>query len=101
MTEKVLWVEPLLNGVSYSADITDKILNNTKALCLTIRPIRQNLLIGPRLQTCATVVQYLAGFSVGAIRVQKLYDLLTKKSPEWLKSKGILEVKPWVPSQTS
>ena len=91
---QILTIEPLTRKAffSYPADLLS--LVDYEVLEIRLRP-RKKILFGPRLQTCATVVQYLAGISLGALRVQKLYDLLTKKSPAWLKHNGILEVKQW------
>jgi hypothetical protein len=67
---------------------------------ITVRPTKKNKLIGIKPQSCATLIQYICGFDVGAIRVQRLYDILTTKDTKWLSKKGILEVKKWEPSTT-
>jgi len=56
---------------------------------------RANRLIGPIFQTCATIVQYLAGISLGCVLVNSLYKKLTSSKTEWLKDKGIQGVKIW------
>lgn len=90
--------EPLFNGCStlFRAAFTKEELKDFKVLEVTIYPTRQQILIKPLLQTCATVVQYLAGISMCCFSAQGLYDSLTKINKQILMEKGIQEVKEWV-----
>lgn len=60
---------------------------------VSYKDVTKNNLIGFKWQTCATVVQYLAGINTGALLAQTLYKrLLTRKYP------GV-EVRKWEQSQ--
>lgn len=60
-------------------------------------PTHNNKLIKPIFQTCATIVQYLAGINMGATLAQGLYQTLTH--PDTLFMDGIREIKIWEPQQ--
>lgn len=62
---------------------------------------RKNRLIRPVIQTCATIVQYIAGVSLGVITAHGLYSKLTNGNRNWLQSKGIVEVAKWESKQPS
>ena len=94
----IVVVEPTLVGARIlfrgMPDISE--WSNYTVLELVVSPTRQNRLIRPIIQTCATVVQYLAGISMGAITAQGLYSSLTKSDRKGLRSKGIKEIIVWV-----
>jgi hypothetical protein len=76
-----------------------ELLEDWTILELTVLATKENRLIKPLFQTCATIVQYLAGISLGCILVNSLYNKLTKSSHKWLESKGVYGVTTWVKSQ--
>lgn len=74
----------------------DKLINVfDAALEVTITPTFCNRLIRPVFQSCTTIIQYLAGISLGCITAQGLYKCLTTRDGQWLRDKGILEVRKW------
>ncbi len=98
--EYVIGYEPLLIGCSTiwrTAPDKDEIKywKDWTILEVTVYPTRKNRLIGPVFQTCATIVQYIAGISLGCVLANSLYKKLTTSSAEWLKEKGIQGVKLW------
>ena len=56
-------------------------------------------LFKPTFTTCATIVQYLAGISLGARLAQTLYDQLTKRDKRYLLAHGIRRVTLWESKQ--
>ena len=62
---------------------------------VTIVSTNEYRLLRPVFMTCVTVVQYIAGISLGCILAQTLYDKLTCNRIDWLASKGIIGVKKW------
>ena len=67
-----------------------------EVLEVTVLPTKRNRLIKFMFQTCATFVQYLAGFDVGALTAEGLYKKLTRKTDAWLSFRGIIGVEQWV-----
>lgn len=72
-----------------------KLPKEIKIIEITVTNTRTNKLIRPLLQTCATLVQYIAGIDLGIFLVQTLYDYLTQTDPLFLKAKGIHKLKVW------
>jgi hypothetical protein len=70
-------------------------LKEWKVVQITVTPTAKNRLIMPIFQTCATIVQYLAGISLGCMLVDSLYKKLTRSKREWLKKQGIVGVNVW------
>lgn len=98
--ELIVGFEPLLIGCStIFRDVPTKdevqYWTDWTIVEVIVVPTRANRLIGPVFQTCATIVQYLAGISLGCILVNSLYKKLTGSKIEWLKQKGIQGVKVW------
>lgn len=94
----ILVIEPTLVGarILFRTMPTIYEWSNYTVLELVISPTRKNRLIRPIIQTCATVVQYLSGISMGAITAQGLYRSLTCTDRKGLRSKGIKEIISWV-----
>lgn len=70
-------------------------LPNVVIIEFCVHVTKTNKLIRPLLQTCATLVQYIAGIDLGIFLVQTLYDYLTQTDPFLLKAKGIHKLKVW------
>ncbi len=102
--EFAIGFEPMVSGcrtifrtVLNRRDI--ELLKDWTVVELVVSTTRQNKLFKPVLQSCATIVQYLAGISLGCILANTLYNKLTSSNVEWLESKGIYGVSVWVKSQ--
>ena len=103
--QKLIVFDPLFTGgYMYPTDIDEvaKLHNDEKNLVsyetvlrVKVQPTSGNRLLKPTLQTCATLVQYMAAISLGSITCQGLYECLINDDHDWLLKKGILEVKPW------
>lgn len=65
------------------------------ALKIVVESKRKDRLVGLKLQSCTTLIQYIAGISLGALTPDGLYDVLTSSDKDYLLSQGILEVEPW------
>lgn len=92
-------VDILINNSFYPKP-NDLPFDHTKYVLLgvDIIPTKTNKLFGFKFQTCASILQYIAGISLGCVTVQGLYERLTDSSTKWLKSKGIMEVQRWATS---
>lgn len=90
-------IEPHFFGASVyvTKSFELKELRGVTALELEVHNTRTNKLIRPLLQTCATLVQYIAGIDLGIFLVQTLYNYLTQTDPIMLQAKGIHKVKIW------
>lgn len=97
--EAAVVIEPHFFGCSVRAIdvalITQPEFVGIKIIEMTVVNTKTNKLIRPLLQTCATLVQYIAGIDLGIFLVQTLYDYLTQTDPLLLKAKGIHKVKVW------
>jgi hypothetical protein len=89
-------IDPKLSGAHTDVYKSVPDLKDLKVLEVIVQPLRRNRLLRIICQSCATIVQYHASLSLGAITCQGLYEALTITDPEWLEYHGILEVKPWV-----
>lgn len=93
-----LWVEPLIwiaNICLFHSEKDIPVKKGDVVVQLNIDYTFENRLLRPILQTCATLVQYLVGISLGCMFVQSLYNKLTTSSKEYLLKKGIKGVKVW------
>jgi hypothetical protein len=102
--EFAIGFEPALSGCRtiFRTVLTRKdieLLQDWTVLELTVLATKKNRLIKPIFQTCATIVQYLAGISLGCILANGLYKKLTSSNHSWLESKGIYGVTLWAKSQ--
>jgi hypothetical protein len=102
--ELVVGYEPLLIGCStiFRNAPTNQELqywSDFTVVEVVVVTTRANRLIGPIFQTCATIVQYLAGISLGCVLVNSLYKKLTGSKDTWLRDKGIQGVKLWQKQQ--
>lgn len=95
--DAVFVIEPTLRGASIDLVFTREIANTKGfvALIVDVESTNEQRLFREHFQTCATMVQYLAGFDLGATLVQTLYEKLTTSSEEFLKEHGILGVETW------
>lgn len=94
--EVMLLIEPAMQGVNFDFVHVEEILKEAiEVLEVDLKFTFTQKLFKEELQTCATFVQYFAGFDVGATLVQTLYDRLTEKSKAYLSKRGILEVRKW------
>jgi hypothetical protein len=103
-TPHAIITEPYHYGAQHAVgtdEAVSALIKGKKVLIINYRVTRKNRLFRPLFQTCTTVVQYLAGFSLGALTAQGLYNRLTKSSKGWLESRGIMEVTEWVEEATT
>ena len=95
--DHVFIVEPALQGANVALkklplEIHDE---HTKILEIDLEFTFTQKLFRDGFQTCATLVQYLAGIDLKAVLAQTLYDRLTNRSEKYLKRHGIVEVTEW------
>jgi len=96
--------EPMLYGCNTMFRTTLKpcdiqVMKDYTIVEFTVKTTRANRLIMPIFQTCTTIVQYLAGISLGCVLANSLYKKLTCSNHKWLGSKGIYGVNVWVEQQ--
>ncbi len=100
-TDEVMQIiEPALQGASIDFVYVKDVLRaqqeqNIEILEVDVRVTLKQRLFKERFQTCATVVQYLAGIDLDATLVQTLYERLTTKDEIYLKRHGIRRVVKW------
>ena len=82
---------PTFSGCEiFARDTPHEGLEGYRCVRVEVRPRKGQRLIRVGVQTCATVVQYVAHIWLGAITCQALYERLTLCDRDWLRSKGII-----------
>ena len=86
--------DPLI-GHAFIYPVMPALLLTKTVLEVKVKYKHKNRLIRFGIQSCSTIVQYMAGISLGALTAEGLYRALTERDTAYLESKGIIEVKPW------
>lgn len=94
----VIGIEPLLSGsrTIFRTSPIPQDFPGWTVLKVCVQSTRKNRLIRPIFQTCATIVQYHAGLSLGCIKASTLYNRMLTRDKAWLRAKGIRSVEEWV-----
>lgn len=104
-TDEVMQIiEPALQGANIDFVYVKDVLKaqkerNIEILEVDVKATLKQKLFKERFQTCATLIQYLAGIDLDATLVQTLYERLTTKDELYLKRHGIRRVVKWEPKQ--
>ena len=89
-------VDPAMSGANMGIrGKPDEDDTEYEMLYVRVRAQRKNHLIRFKIQTCATIIQYLMHTDLGVITAQGMYERLTEKPQKWLRKRGIMEVTRW------